>query len=103
MAPATTEIYTLSLHDALPISMSRRVLSALRVQLSESFRLWCLALGATGAPHSYFISIRLIIIRIVSAAVPRAVHGRAARVSRSEEHTSELQSRRELVCRLLLE
>src|SRR3970282_2932418 len=58
---ATTEIYTLSLHDALPI------------------------LG------------RLVIIRR---------HGcckRTRRPGRSEEHTSELQSHHDLVCRLLLE
>src|SRR6266480_7907300 len=57
---ATTEIYTLSLHDALPISLKH------------------------GVPH---------------------VHecGGHARCSRSEEHTSELQSHVNLVCRLLLE
>src|SRR3712207_8616305 len=61
---ATTEIYTLSLHDALPISSGR--------------------------------------------AGPRTRHscGEASRPgcgTRSEEHTSELQSRQYLVCRLLLE
>src|SRR6266704_7206956 len=59
---ATTEIYTLSLHDALPIS-SRLV-------------------DDRTAPHRH----------------PRLVGG-----ARSEEHTSELQSRFDLVCRLLLE
>src|SRR5215475_15953523 len=57
---ATTEIYTLSLHDALPI-----------------FRWWVRA-------HS-------------------GRHRSPARLGRSEEHTSELQSRENLVCRLLLE
>src|SRR5882762_11455140 len=59
---ATTEIYTLSLHDALPISSSPG--------MSRSTRAW--------SPH-------LIC------------------VWRSEEHTSELQSHLNLVCRLLLE
>src|SRR5436309_6727759 len=60
--PATTEIYTLSLHDALPISTFPR-----------------------GVPH---------VLRY--QCTPR-------RMWRSEEHTSELQSRENLVCRLLLE
>src|SRR6266496_6724275 len=59
---ATTEIYTLSLHDALPISVT-----------------W-------GPP--------------AGAADPRSTTNSRPR---SEEHTSELQSRRDLVCRLLLE
>src|SRR5215210_9257105 len=66
---ATTEIYTLSLHDALPISScSRSTRSASRPQASRST--WT-ATGSSG--------------------------------SRSEEHTSELQSPMYLVCRLLLE
>src|SRR2546429_7525901 len=63
---ATTEIYTLSLHDALPISSP--------VQIR--------ALLEHGAP--------------LAVIAP-------GRVYRSEEHTSELQSRLHLVCRLLLE
>src|SRR2546430_15589139 len=66
---ATTEIYTLSLHDALPISVRPAVRPGL---------------------------------------VGQAVLGRGGRaqeggVVRSEEHTSELQSQSNLVCRLLLE
>src|SRR5437773_3875488 len=73
--PAPTEIYTLSLHDALPISSA-----------SDSRR-------ATSAPQS------------LCAAQHRARAARAcgAIVARSEEHTSELQSHHDLVCRLLLE
>src|SRR3712207_8615582 len=87
---ATTEIYTLSLHDALPISSEH--------------------VGPAGRPP-----------RRSGGRSPRVAPGsgprraRAARVSlprrrsyvqlpgRSEEHTSELQSRQYLVCRLLLE
>src|SRR5206468_5797145 len=65
---ATTEIYTLSLHDALPIYPAR-------------------ALRPEPAP--------------VAAAVARGAGH--LRLERSEEHTSELQSRSDLVCRLLLE
>src|SRR5476651_2904710 len=60
---ATTEIYTLSLHDALPISDAR---------VLEGLRRGAVVLGDE-------------------------------REQRSEEHTSELQSRQYLVCRLLLE
>src|SRR5206468_11939814 len=78
--PATTEIYTLSLHDALPISAG-----------SAGFR----RDGADGRGQE-------------SVAAADADHdGRADRHAqsavRSEEHTSELQSRSDLVCRLLLE
>src|SRR6266550_8963799 len=68
---ATTEIYTLSLHDALPISPGRIARSP------------CL----------------------IPSAVPRTFTSSCRRTSpgRSEEHTSELQSRLHLVCRLLLE
>src|SRR5256885_14617955 len=71
---ATTEIYTLSLHDALPISTPR-------IQSSDSARLW----ARRSRP---------------ARAGPRA---RWRSPSRSEEHTSELQSPCNLVCRLLLE
>src|SRR5256885_16988257 len=67
---ATTEIYTLSLHDALPISPERLC----RFPLSRF---------AGGGRH------------------PR--RGAARPAQRSEEHTSELQSPCNLVCRLLLE
>ena len=72
---ATTEIYTLSLHDALPISGSK----------SENLRLsvWS---GVTAA------RVQL-----------QAGTGNVAPYARSEEHTSELQSQAYLVCRLLLE
>src|SRR5690349_23360177 len=75
---ATTEIYTLSLHDALPISSPS-------VSTGTSVRA-----RSRSAPR-----------RVLD---PLAAPRRTSRmVSRSEEHTSELQSRRDLVCRLLLE
>src|SRR2546429_2666016 len=77
---ATTEIYTLSLHDALPISSN-----------SAESRF---AFG--GTPRSLSISS--------STRSTRCSGFRwSERNSRSEEHTSELQSRLHLVCRLLLE
>src|SRR5438874_13684489 len=80
--PAITDIYTLSLHDALPIS-DRQHVGAGR---SRSGRRW-LRLDLADGP---LLSDR------GEASVVRCA-------SRSEEHTSELQSRRDLVCRLLLE
>src|SRR5207249_10738337 len=74
----TTEIYTLSLHDALPI-----LVAAVQVPVTLKIR--------TGpAPE------RRNALRIARIA-------ESAGVQRSEEHTSELQSRFDLVCRLLLE
>src|SRR5438034_10548400 len=74
-APATTEIYTLSLHDALPISFQDRLNKALD-NLRE-------------AEHD----------QSPDAKTPAPASQRL----RSEEHTSELQSHSDLVCRLLLE
>src|SRR2546422_7776080 len=70
---ATTEIYTLSLHDALPISSTAR--------------------GTRGRSSE----------RAAAPARPRAWQRSGRARPRSEEHTSELQSRLHLVCRLLLE
>src|SRR3712207_7166239 len=76
---ATTEIYTLSLHDALPISgdATRRTM--------------------TRPAHT---SSNAAAIRLPRQR--RHAHT-TVRITRSEEHTSELQSRQYLVCRLLLE
>src|SRR5256885_11829811 len=82
---ATTEIYTLSLHDALPI---------------------CHRIAQTGSR----IELSPVVVECWSAPMNwRAVWkhqlrwARTIRVCRSEEHTSELQSPCNLVCRLLLE
>src|SRR3712207_8427181 len=76
---ATTEIYTLSLHDALPI-----------------FELDQPRLGPGGQADQLLPGpLGLALVRVPA-------QGRVG-VRRSEEHTSELQSRQYLVCRLLLE
>src|SRR3712207_7347107 len=76
---ATTEIYTLSLHDALPIL--RRLGAEVEVPLPPD------------RPKDVREAHEALRLRTADAAV----------VLRSEEHTSELQSRQYLVCRLLLE
>src|SRR3712207_3162276 len=98
---ATTEIYTLSLHDALPIcgSSYRIVLapgSASRTTsgCSRSATRWG-SIGAREFELSTTITTR--------ASIRQPVSCRGTRCEpRSEEHTSELQSRQYLVCRLLL-
>src|SRR2546425_4439557 len=86
---ATTEIYTLSLHDALPISQGL-------VRLFESWCDWakmdirldkCLSFGAVMLDKKFQQILPKINLKD----------------KRSEEHTSELQSLAYLVCRLLLE
>src|SRR5690349_22888772 len=82
---ATTKIYTLSLHDALPIS--EQVYKNI-VQLK-------------GTPSEQLIPAMQVISSSLGVECTFChVPGKA---ERSEEHTSELQSRRDLVCRLLLE
>src|SRR5690349_24122327 len=85
---ATTEIYTLSLHDALPI---------LYVAIPESLPrvMWGVRPDATRAR----VGGRPVSGRAYSSRRKPTL----SRTWRSEEHTSELQSRRDLVCRLLLE
>src|SRR3712207_7690551 len=84
---ATTEIYTLSLHDALPIC-SRRRRPALH-PVGQGLARFPGRCGGFGGAEEVF-------------PVPRGGDKRRSHF-RSEEHTSELQSRQYLVCRLLLE
>src|SRR5258705_4240392 len=91
---ATTEIYTLSLHDALPISLAAME-SALRSKLIEQqFSLFDSAALCATVPHDS---------GKVWTGLTAVVRNGGAQGGRSEEHTSELQSLRHLVCRLLLE
>src|SRR3712207_8920662 len=86
---ATTEIYTLSLHDALPILFCKTtpVRTSPAVELG-SMTTW------SGQPEPACSG---------KAGLPRSLNMDASSALRSEEHTSELQSRQYLVCRLLLE
>src|SRR5690625_7704649 len=72
--PATTKIYTLSLHDALPIYIKARIKAFIQSSHSD-----------------------------VGSFINRFPPYNKFSTFRSEEHTSELQSRGHLVCRLLLE
>src|SRR5438045_7448006 len=82
----TTEFYSLSLHDALPIFMSITrggvVVPTLALPLEANDQ----SCGRIRSSYGPYPATRLVV-----------------RLERSEEHTSELQSLRHLVCRLLLE
>src|SRR3712207_7215317 len=93
---ATTEIYTLSLHDALPISGG--VLR--RGEAPAQHRPDAEDLEVLGRDAAAVDPLRGAVARQVEA---RGLRGGQALEGRSEEHTSELQSRQYLVCRLLLE
>src|SRR3712207_7818727 len=87
---ATTEIYTLSLHDALPIwpAPDARKSRTLHGRCQQSAE-------ASTRPSAATPQAR--------PRRPSSLHERLSESWRSEEHTSELQSRQYLVCRLLLE
>src|SRR5688572_31286242 len=77
--PTTTEIYTLSLHDALPIFTA--------LDLNRGEKVWTSPNGDGPRNHPAIAHLKL----------------GPSPFGRSEEHTSELQSQSNLVCRLLLE
>src|SRR3712207_9046330 len=83
---ATTEIYTLSLHDPLPI------LPALIPAVIATLCAWVAAACQAGRSWPWwFLTMGSGIVLVQTVA------------SRSEEHTSEFQSRQYLVCRRLVE
>src|SRR5690606_39975576 len=93
---ARTASYTLSLHDALPISVrdsdtfpARQVVAT----VSDSRRVSDTSPARQGIPR----------LRCPTPAQRGTVPQPRPARQRSEEHTSELQSRENLVCRLLLE
>src|SRR3712207_7782406 len=88
---ATTEIYTLSLRDALPIWLDYTALPATPLTFAPGETTKTVQVQVTGdtrkeLPESFTLALQ----------APTGA-------TRSEEHTSELQSRQYLVCRLLLE
>src|SRR3712207_9144729 len=87
---ATTEIYTLSLHDALPI-LGRVHVRGAGGKLAGA--------GIDALVHRAYAQV--LAARAHGPLVDAEQPGQAP--VRSEEHTSELQSRQYLVCRLLLE
>src|SRR5205085_9228567 len=86
--PAPSQIYTLSLHDALPISAAvvEQLGAEIGLELAQPVAHRALCQSEFGRRQC-----------------DAAVAGRSFKGHRSEEHTSELQSQSNLVCRLLLE
>src|SRR5206468_10308373 len=84
LQPVTPDPHTLSLHDALPISGSVGSITAPLASLNQ--------LATSTAIVKFFVSL---------ASVTGG--SKLIAISRSEEHTSELQSRSDLACRLPLE
>src|SRR5690606_41981864 len=94
-APASTELYPLSLHDALPISApdaSQEEWMAWVNQAERGTIEWQRRAQAANEAR-----------RAEAVAMKEGEKDAAQFTERSEEHTSELQSRENLVCRLLLE
>src|SRR5262249_62274813 len=98
-ATPTPDIYPLSLHDALPIYLAAGVAHA-----DPHRRRRCVPGGVLQRFHAAEVDRRLDLPRVPAHAVGADL-GRPGRLAgpRSEEHTSELQSLTNLVCRLLLE
>src|SRR5690606_40359348 len=98
---ATTEIYTLSLHDALPILLignGQRGGTGYHHQRTVGF---LDRLQVMQAHRTAMLDLDIVYCRRPARGTTdvEGTHGQL----RSEEHTSELQSRENLVCRLLLE
>src|SRR5947207_12721045 len=87
--PSTTDTYTLSLHDALPIC-----------ECSSGSGLRCPGKTATWIMKPTVRDLEPLQSTLATPSRPRRMRNT---FHRSEEHTSELQSHSDLVCRLLLE
>src|SRR5690606_40805684 len=94
MSPSSTAFYSLSLHDALPIWFPLvRPISRVLTSASTSSAVLPSRFSTRAALPMLAVSARCSAISTLAKF----------RFRRSEEHTSELQSRENLVCRLLLE
>src|SRR5205823_7316814 len=93
-----TATYTLSLHDALPICHAQQ-------RPASGAQVLAQAIEPRGADRDRWVDLdrleRVVLVDVQKAQ--HTPHGRIVFASRSEEHTSELQSLAYLVCRLLLE
>src|SRR5207248_11034093 len=101
-APLTSSPYPLSLHDALPISVGYGI-ARCDDQYRQHFLACAQSLQHLQAVFAWQAKVQQEQVELFGAqhpirrvAVPHPIH-------RSEEHTSELQSPYDLVCRLLLE
>src|SRR5205814_2941353 len=99
--PRSTELCPLSLHDALPIflvSAAASGVGSIAGQIAKMQGARVLGIAGTAAKCEWVVDELGF-----DACIDYKTEDVAARLRRSEEHTSELQSLRHLVCRLLLE
>src|SRR5699024_12570508 len=92
--PPTPSPYTLSLHDALPIWLTSSALPFPTQKTGSGFGRFCKTRSTVSAPA---------VLASSSSSSSDSSLSMPTSTARSEEHTSELQSRFDLVCRLLLE
>src|SRR5690606_41874809 len=96
-APPTTVSSTLSLHDALPIYFWRSIRTTRNISVVDWFNVKaCNFFNTSNSFRGSYVGEGRTGHNIANSII-------AGNVGRSEEHTSELQSRENLVCRLLLE
>src|SRR5205823_14726605 len=101
--PSPTDIYTLSLHDALPISASESLsqdfgrLSTAYVEGWREYRSRCVTIPGVSTSQIYESSIA--VLKSHQSKKPPGGLVASLGIPRSEEHTSELQSLAYLVCR----
>src|SRR5699024_12394861 len=88
--PSPTDSSTLSLHDALPISSGFKNARTAKITIRIPVTIWITSRNSESFPGLFRLSCVIVFLP-------------PHRIIRSEEHTSELQSRFDLVCRLLLE
>src|SRR5690606_39344974 len=98
-----TEIDTLSLHDALPISGTNEVIYKAIAEVGIDWRaLYAkVYLASTESIKNFLLKTDCFSFLSIHA-ISKELQNGELQVIRSEEHTSELQSRENLVCRLLL-
>src|SRR5699024_12458636 len=97
LSAACTEIYTRSLHDALPICGPRgggEMTGRRKKKGLAAVRVWLSAI-----PHLF---AKVMALHCVACGTAASFYALRILSRRSEEHTSELQSRFDVVCRLLL-
>src|SRR5437868_5340038 len=102
-ASPPTHIYTLSLHDALPIFPDIGASTNLKVS-SLTLKEFVTHLVPRSVVESMATNeiLQIVVFSVFFGIAASALGEKARTVVRSEEHTSELQSRFDLVCRLLL-
>src|SRR5699024_11223500 len=102
--PSSTPcLYTLSLHDALPISL---IAAAAAVIFEQQSPMQVISMWGDGFWDLLSFTMQMLLVLVAgymlaSSPVIRRLLVRIASTARSEEHTSELQSRFDLVCRRL--